>query len=490
MSETRQMYIGGAWAAAASGASFTDYNPATGQAWARVADASRADARRAIEAARDAFSAWSRLAPSLRAGYLLKVADALERRQEELANARVEEGGAWVGFAKFETDYTPGIYRSAAALCYQPLGEVMPSNYGKLSLVVREPLGVVTAISPWNAPLLLSSRGIAVALAMGNTVVLKPSEETPVAGGVMLAQALEEARLPPGVFNLVTCSRDHLAEVGDELIENTAVRCISFTGSTAVGRQIGARAGALLKRACLELGGKDALIILDDADMERALGSASFGSFVHQGQICMSVEKIVLHRKIAAEFTERFVALVRGLKSGDPRQPGNVIGPLINQKQLDKVAAQVDEAVKQGARLLAGGTHRGLYYDATVLADVTRDMSVYRDETFGPVAPLVTVADDDEAVAVANDTDYGLSAGIVTRDEQRGLALARRLQTGIAHINCSSVNDEPWIPFGGVKASGVGRHGGSGSVHSFTETRWITADRGGRPYPSPFMPKK
>jgi acyl-CoA reductase-like NAD-dependent aldehyde dehydrogenase len=490
MSELRQMYIGGSWTGAESGATFADYNPASGEAWAEVADAGRGDARRAIEAAQSAFPAWSRLAPTARAGYLLKVADILERRQKEIAAVRAEEGGAWLGFGMFETGYTPGIWRAAAALCYQALGEVMPSAYGKLSLVVREPLGVVAAISPWNAPLLLSSRGIAVALAMGNTVVLKPSEETPVGGGVVLAQALEEANLPKGVFNLVTCSREHVAEVGDELIENPAVRCISFTGSTAVGKQIGAKAGGLLKRACLELGGKDALIVLDDADMERALGSASFGSFMHQGQICMSVEKIVLHQKIAAEFTERFVELVKGLKSGDPKEPGNVIGPIINRKQLDKIAGQVDDAVRKGAKVLAGGTHRGLYYDATVLAGVTRDMAVYRDETFGPVAPLVTVQNDDEAVAVANDTEYGLSAGIITRDEQRGLAIARRLQTGIAHINCSSVNDEPWIPFGGVKSSGVGRHGGSGSVSSFTETRWITADRGGRPFPPPFMPKK
>jgi aldehyde dehydrogenase (NAD+) len=366
----------------------------------------------------------------------------------------------------------------------------MPSNHGKLSLVVREPLGVVATISPWNAPLLLSSRGIAVALAVGNTVVLKPSEETPVAGGIVLAQAFEEAGLPRGVFNVVTCSRQHVAEVGDELIENPSVRGISFTGSTAIGKQIGAKAGGLLKRACLELGGKDALIVLDDADMDRALSAASFGSFMHQGQICMSVEKIVLHEKIAAEFTERFVALVQGLKTGDPHQPGHVIGPIINQKQLDKIAAQVDDAIKKGAKLLTGGRHHGLFYEATVLSQVTRDMAVYREETFGPVAPLITVRNDEEAIAVANDTEYGLSAGIVTRDEQRGLDIARRLDTGMAHINCSSVNDEPWIPFGGAKNSGLGRHGGSGSVQAFTETRWITSDRGGRPYPPPFMPKK
>jgi vanillin dehydrogenase len=490
MSEPRQMYIDGSWTSAASGASFDDSNPATGEVWAHVADAGRADAKRAIAAAAQAFPAWSRLAPSVRAGYLLKVADILERRQKELAEVRVEEGGAWIGFSMFETGYAPSIYRAAAATCYQPLGEVMPSNHGKLSLVLREPLGVVATISPWNAPLLLSSRGIAVALAVGNTVVLKPSEETPVAGGIVLAQAFEEAGLPRGVFNVVTCSRQHVAEVGDELIENPSVRGISFTGSTAIGKQIGAKAGGLLKRACLELGGKDALIVLDDADMDRALSAASFGSFMHQGQICMSVEKIVLHEKIAAEFTERFVALVQGLKTGDPHQPGHVIGPIINQKQLDKIAAQVEDAVKKGAQLLTGGRHRGLFYEATVLSHVTRDMAVYREETFGPVAPLITVRNDEEAITVANDTEYGLSAGIITRDEQRGLDIARRLDTGMAHINCSSVNDEPWIPFGGAKNSGLGRHGGSGSVQAFTETRWITSDRGGRPYPPPFMPKK
>lgn len=490
MSEARQMYIGGHWTLAASGATFENFNPADGKLWGNVADAGRADARRAIEAARDAFPAWSRLAPAARAAYLLKVADILERRQKEIAAIRVEEGGAWIGFSMFETGYTPGIYRSAAAVCYQPLGEVMPSSYGKLSLVVREPLGVVAAISPWNAPLLLSSRGVAVALAVGNTVVLKPSEETPVAGGVILAQAFEEAGLPKGVFNVVTCSRENVGEVGDELITNPAVRGISFTGSTAVGKQIGAKAGGLLKRCCLELGGKDALIVLDDADMERALSAASFGSFMHQGQICMSVEKILLHEKIAAEFTERFVAHTRGLKSGDPHEPGNVIGPIINQKQLDKIKGQVDDAVKKGAKLLAGGTNRGLFYEATVLSQVTPDMSVFRDETFGPVAPLITVKNDDEAVAMANDTEYGLSAGIITRDEQRGLGLAKRLDTGMAHINCSSVNDEPWIPFGGAKGSGLGRHGGSGSVNAFTETRWITSERGGRAYPPPFMPKR
>lgn len=490
MSEARQMYIDGTFCNAATGATFDDFNPATGEVWAKVADAGREDARRAIEAAHAAFPAWSRLSPIARGKYLTKVAAVLEARAKEIGELLIDEGGGWLGKGAFETGYTPGIYRSAAALTEQVAGEVLPSNYGKVSMAVRQPVGVVSVIAPWNVPLLLGSRGIAFALALGNTVVLKPSEETPVSGGVVLAQAFEEAGVPKGVLNVVTCSRAHVEEVGDELVGNPRVKSISFTGSTAVGRRIGAQAGGLLKKCCLELGGKDALIVLDDADLERAINAAAFGSFFHQGQICMAVEKIVLHEKIAAEFTERFVAHVKTFKTGDPREPGNIIGPIINQRQLDKIALQVNDAVSRGAKVLTGGRHKGLFYEPTVLSHVTRDMAVCREETFGPVAPLLRVASDDEAIEVANDTEYGLSAGIITRDEQRGLAIAQRLETGMAHVNDSSINDEPWVPFGGVKASGLGRHGGKASLEAFTELRWLTLERGGRPYPPPFVLKK
>jgi aldehyde dehydrogenase (NAD+) len=335
--------------------------------------------------------------------------------------------------------------------------------------------------------LLLSARGLAFALAVGNTVVLKPSEETPVSGGLLIAELFAEAQLPPGVFNVVTCPRDTVAEVGDELITNPLVGGISFTGSTAVGRQVASKAGMMLKKACVELGGKDSLIILEDADMELALNAASFGTFMHQGQICMSVEKIIVDESIAGEFTERFVAKVKSFNVGDPREMPNVIGPIINQRQLDKIHGQITDAVDRGAKLLAGGTYEGLFYQPTVLTDVTPDMSVYQEETFGPVAPIITVKGVDEAVAVANDSEYGLSAGIITRDEERGLAVANRLQTGMAHINDSSVNDEPHVPFGGMKNSGIGRHGGKASIETFTELRWLTLERGGRHYPPPFV---
>ncbi len=480
-----KMYIGGEWVSSAG--TFTDYNPATGDVWAEIPNGTREDATKAIEAAAAAQAEWAAMPHPQRAGYLLKAADILEKRQMDFVNALIDEGGAWIGKGMFETGYVPGLFRAAAAAVYQMNGEILPSEHGKVSMVVRQPLGVVTVISPWNFPLLLSTRGFAFALAVGNAVVLKPSEETPVSGGLLIAELFEEAELPPGVFNVVTCSRVNVADLGDELVTNPQVGGISFTGSTAVGRQVAARAGEMLKKACVELGGKDALIILDDADMERALNAATFGSFMHQGQICMSVERIIVDESIVDEFTERFVEKVKTLNVGDPRQMPNVIGPIINQRQLDKIHGQVTEAVEQGAKLMVGGTHEGLFYQPTVLTNIKPEMRIFQEETFGPVAPIVAVKGVDEAVALANDSEYGLSAGIITRDEEKGLAVARRLQTGMAHVNCSSVNDEPHAPFGGVKNSGVGRHGGKASVEAFTESRWLTLERGGRHYPPPFV---
>jgi acyl-CoA reductase-like NAD-dependent aldehyde dehydrogenase len=487
MSGKRDLYINGQWVAAKDKSTFQVYNPSTGEVWANVADAARGDAAAAVAAAAAAQPAWAELPHSERARLLSKVAAVLSARAKEFQETLVDEGGSWIGKTMFETGYSVGVYRAAAAAAYQVTGEILPSDHGKLSLVVREPLGVVSVISPWNFPLILSSRGFATALAVGNTIVLKPSEETPVGGGLLIAEILEEAGLPKGVFNVVTCSRDHVAEVGDELISNPAVRGVSFTGSTAVGSQVAAKAGGLLKKCCVELGGKDALIVLDDADIEHAVNAATFGSFMHQGQICMSVERVIVHEAVAKEFTDKFVANTKKLKVGNPREMANCIGPIINQKQLNKIREQVDDAVAKGAKILCGGKHQGLFFEPTILTNVTRDMKIMRDETFGPVAPVVTVRSVDEAIEVANDSEYGLSAGIITRNEERGLAIARRLHTGMAHINDSSVNDEPHVPFGGVRWSGLGRHGGRQGIDQFTETRWITLERGGRHYPPPFM---
>ncbi len=483
MNNSKNLFINGEWVAAENGKTFVDINPSTGLAWADVADASKRDAAKAVDAAHAAHKAWAAINYKERARLLLKAADVFEARVPEAAQMLAQEGGGWFGKGMFEAGYVPDVLRAAAATLYGDIGQVMPSAYGKVSMVVRQSLGVVTVISPWNFPLLLTMRGVAFALAAGNTIVIKPSEETPVVGGVFFAQCFEEAGFPAGVVNVVTCSRESVVEVGDELVENPKVKAISYTGSTPIGRMIASKAGMLLKKACVELGGKDALVILDDADLDRAVRAATFGSFMHQGQICMSVERIIVDRKIADEFIGKFADRTAQLKVGNTDDKANVIGPIISERQAEKIEQQIREAISQGAVLQTGGTRDGLFIYPTILTDVTTDMSVWRDETFGPVAAVIVVDSEEEAIALANDSVYGLSCGVITRDEERGMRVVNQIDTGMAHINCCSVNDEPHIPFGGTKDSGLGRHGGKWSIETFSETRWITLDRGGRPYP-------
>jgi vanillin dehydrogenase len=478
------MYIGGNWIAGQ--ASFDDINPSDGSLYARIPDGGRAETRMAIAAAQAAFPAWSGLMFQERAHYMLKIADIWEKRAPEFVAAAQAEGGGWFGKGMFEAGYVPEVFRAAAGVLYGSIGEVLPSEHGKFSTAVRYPMGVISVISPWNMPGILTARGFAFPMAAGNTIVLKPSEDTPYAGGLFFAEVLEEAGIPKGVFNVITCSRERVQDMGDEMIENPLVKGISFTGSTPVGRQIAAKAGAHLKKCCVELGGKDSLIVLEDADMDRATSAASFGSFMHQGQICMSVEKVLVQESIYADFLRQFVARASKLKTGDTKDKGNVIGPLINERQVARVKHQIEDALAKGAKAVLGGRVWDRYVEPTILTNVTPDMAVWRDETFGPVAVVLPFKTDAEAIALNNDTEYGLSAGIITRDEERALRMARQLETGMCHVNCSSINDEPHVPFGGSKASGLGRHGGKWSLDTFTETRWITLDRGHRPYPPVF----
>lgn len=479
------MYIGGEWVKTAS--MFDDHNPADGSVWATVADGNVASAQEAIKAAHTGFSKWSQLSYSERSHYLLKVADEIERRRDDLVEALQAEGGGWFGKGMFESGYVAEVFRAAAAMNYNSIGEVLPSDHHKMSMAVRRPMGVISVISPWNFPSLLTSRGFAFPIAAGNCVVLKPSEETPYSGGLFFAEVFDAVGVPEGVLNVVTCSREHVPEVGDQMIEHPLIKGISFTGSTPVGRVIAAKAGAHLKKCCVELGGKDALIVCEDADMDRATQAANFGSFMHQGQICMSVEKILVQEKVFDAFLSGFVERARKLKTGDPSvDKSHVIGPLINDKQAAKVKEQIDDAVAKGATIELGGKVTGRFVEPTIITGVTRDMKLYQEETFGPVVPVIPYREDADAIAIANDTEYGLSSGVITRDEARGLALASALETGMCHINCSSVNDETIIPFGGSKSSGVGRHGGRWSMETFTETRWITLERGGRHFPPVF----
>ena len=476
--------IGGEWRRADR--SFDDLNPSDGTVWARIPDAGASETEDAIRAAQAAFADWSGRPFQERAHAMLRIADAWERRAPDYVAAAQHEGGGWYGKGMFEAGYVAELFRATAGLCYGAIGEVLPSEHGKFSTAVRVPMGVVGVISPWNMPAILTARGIAFPLAAGNTIVLKPSEETPYSGGLLFAEVLEEAGIPDGVFNVVCCSRERVGVVGDELIDNPLVKGISFTGSTAVGRRIAAKCGAHLKKFCVELGGKDSLIVLEDADMERAAAAASFGAFMHQGQICMSVEKVLVQEDIYPEFLRAFTERAGGIRTGNTADRSNVNGPLINDRQAERVASQIADAVAKGAKVEIGGKVNGRFVEPTILTNVNPDMDVWRDETFGPVAAVVPFKTDDEAVSMSNDTEYGLSSGIISADEERALAMSRRLETGMCHVNCSPVNDEPHVPFGGVKASGVGRHGGRWSLETFTETRWITVDRGGRPFPPVF----
>ncbi len=479
------MYVGGRWWPVEK--TFSDINPSDDSEWARVPDVGVAEVRNAIDSAHHAFENWSKLPFNQRAHFMTKIAEIFEKRKMDVVKALRTEAGGWFGKSIFEASYVPEVFCAAAAMNYQSIGEVIPSEFGKLSMAIRRPVGVVSVISPWNFPAILTSRGIAFALAAGNTVVLKPSEETPYCGGLLFAEIFEEAGVPGGVLNVITCSRDNVSVVGEELIEHPLVKGVSFTGSTAVGREIAARAGAHLKKCCVELGGKDALIVCDDADMDRATGAANFGSFMHQGQICMSVEKILVQESIMQEFLERFKDRASRLKVGDPtKELDHIIGPLINDRQVIKVKSQIDDAVAKGGKIVLGGKVEGRYVEPTIITDVTSDMTLYQDETFGPVVSVIPFSTDEEAIAIANDTEYGLSSGVITKDEYRGLEIAQKLETGMCHINCSSVNDEPHAPFGGSKSSGVGRHGGRWATDTFTETRWITLERGGRDFPPGF----
>ncbi|HEY1367582.1 MAG TPA: aldehyde dehydrogenase family protein [Gaiellaceae bacterium] len=481
--ECRQ-FIGGEWVDANGGGTFDDLDPFTGDVVARVASGGREDAQRAVEAAAAAFPAWSQAPPAERQRIFLKAADVLESRQDEVVSWLARETGATFGFAMFQMHFVPGLFRQAAGTAYAPVGQILPSdNPGTFAMGLRRPVGVVGAIAPWNAALILSARSITAPLVLGNTVVLKPSEESPYVGGLLWGEIFAEAGLPAGVLNVVTHGPGEAGPIGDELVENPHVRRINFTGSTATGRKLAEAAGRNLKRVVLELGGYNPLIVLSDADLEYAVNATAFGAFLHQGQICMSARRIIVEKPIADEFVEKLAAKTAGLKAGDPKEPDTIIGPLINERAVSMVKQRVDEAVSKGARVLAGGEAVGSCFQATLLGDVPADSEFAQHETFGPVAAVEVVADADEAVRRANATSYGLAAGILTSDPDRGLALAQQIESGIVHINDQPVGDEPQMPFGGVKDSGWGRFGSSAAVEEFTEHRWITVQSGTHPFP-------
>ena len=456
---------------------------AAGSSASAVAGSNREIARGTATTAELAFPAWS-TAPSLdRARLLEHASELLRERQRDIAALVTEETGGTLGWGMFNVQLGADMlayYATQTDLLAEE--QEIPSHIpGKRAMAVRQPVGVVVGIAPWNAPVILAVRAVAAPLAYGNTVVLKASELCPHTHG-SIVDALWDAGVPSGAINLVRNEPEDAAEVVEELIAHPAVRRISFTGSTRVGRIIAGMAARHLKRVLLELGGNAPLVVLADADLERAVAAATFGSFMHQGQICMSTERIVIDRSVAEDFAERLAGRASSLRVGDPREPDTQIGPLVNEAALKRVAEHVEEAVAKGAKLVTGGESHGLFFPPTVLMDVTPEMRVYSEESFGPVVAIVPVDDVDEAVRVANDTEYGLSAAVFSADVGAAMQIARQLETGICHINDATVNDEPPMPFGGIKHSGWGRFGGKAAIEEFTELRWITIQDTPRQY--------
>ncbi|TQJ91760.1 benzaldehyde dehydrogenase [Streptomyces sp. SLBN-31] len=463
-----------------SGPEYAVTEPATGDTLATVTLAAAEDVGTAAEAARVAQAEWARVPHFVRAGVLRKAGDLFAAHADELREWLVRESGSIAGKADFELHVAAQECYEAAALASRPAGQILPSEAPRLSYTRRVPVGVVGVISPFNAPLILSIRSVAPALALGNAVLLKPDPRTAVCGGLSLAAVFAEAGLPEGLLHVLPGGPD----VGQALVADPQVPVISFTGSTAAGRAVGEAAGRHLKRVHLELGGNSALVVLEDADIDAVISTAAWGSFFHQGQICMTTGRHLVHRSLYEDYVERLAAKADSLAVGDPHREQVHLGPIIDDHQLTKIHGLVEASTSHGAKLAAGGTHERLFYRPTVLAGVDDHTPAYAEEVFGPVAPVRSFATADEAAALAAAGEYGLSLGIVTRDTGRGLDLAERIPTGIVHINDQTVNDEAVAPFGGVAASGTGaRFGGEANLEAFTDIRWTTVRGDVAPYP-------
>ncbi|MFK8402860.1 aldehyde dehydrogenase [Pseudomonas sp. BGr12] len=477
------LLIGGRALPASDGRTFTRLDPLSGTPASVAAAATVDDADAAVAAAAAAFPAWSALGPGERRTRLLEAARLMESRSAEFIAAGARETGAMANWYGFNVHLAAGILREAAGMTTQILGEVIPSDVpGSLSMAMRQPAGVVLGIAPWNAPVILATRALAMALACGNTVVLKASEQCPAVHR-LIGQVLHDAGLGDGVVNVLSNAPADAAVLVERLIANPAVKRVNFTGSTRVGRVIGELCARHLKPALLELGGKAPLLVLDDADLDAAVEAAAFGGYFNQGQICMSTERLIVDRSVADDFVARLAKKAASLRAGHPADPASVLGSLVDGASALRIRGLIDDAVEKGARLLCGGDFEGAVMQPALLDGVTAQMRLYAEESFGPVLSVIRVDGDEEALRVANDSEYGLSAAIFSRDQARALNLARRVESGICHINGPTVHDEAQIPFGGVKASGYGSFGSRAAIDHFTQLRWITLQTAPRHYP-------
>lgn len=481
--KTVSMLIGGKQLQARNGATFERRNPLDGEVASRAPAATVEDAIAAVDAAAEAFSVWSALGPSERRALLMKAAQELEARTDAFAAAMAAETGASALWAGFNLHLAAAGLIEAAALTTQIEGELIPSDVpGSMAMAVRQPAGVVLGIAPWNAPVILAVRAIALPLACGNTVVLKGAEVCPATHGLII-EALQDAGLPPGTVNFVTNAPEDAASVVETMIAHPRVRRVNFTGSTRVGRLIAESCARHLKPSVLELGGKAPLVVLEDADLEAAVNAAVFGAFANSGQICMSTERIVVDELIADAFVDKLVTRALSLPLGDPRHGPVVLGSVVDMSTVERCNALIDDALAKGAKLVCGGKATSTLMPATLIDHVTPAMRIYHDESFGPVKAIVRVRGEEAALLCANDNEYGLSSAVFSRDVARAINFAKRIESGICHINGSTVHDEAQMPFGGIKASGFGRFGGKAGIAEFTDLRWITLQTTPRHYP-------
>ncbi|MGI4818562.1 MAG: aldehyde dehydrogenase family protein [Janthinobacterium lividum] len=483
---TRGLLIDGKEVPSSTKATTDDVSPWTGEVFAKVAAASPADVTAAVDAASRAFPAWAEMLPYERRKIFLRAADIMEARSEDAVATMAAEVGGARPWAAFNVELCIEILREAAAAVTQPRGQVLQTQMpGVSSYAKKVPYGVIAAISPWNAPYILGIRAIAIPLAVGNTVVMKPSEDAPISCGLYLADVLMEAGLPAGVLNVVTNDIKDAGVVVETLIADRRVRLVNFTGSTNVGRIIGTTAAKHLKPAILELGGKNPLVILKDADIDYAVKTAVFGAYMNSGQICMSTDRVIVVRDVAEAFTKAFAEAVKAIPSGDPSDPATFVGPVVNKRAAQRVSALIKDAIDKGATVLAGtgeieGDEQTLIRPV-LLTDITKDMEIYYGEIFGPATVIHVVDSVDEAVELANDTEYGLTGGVISENMTEALSVANRIETGIIHVNDQGIADEPMAPFGGVKSTGYGRFGGDAGVDAFTVTRWFTVQETGKP---------
>ncbi|MYL21721.1 aldehyde dehydrogenase family protein [Halobacillus litoralis] len=476
-----KQYINGQWKNGSSEKFVENINPYTEQSIASIPSANEDDLNEAYDAAVQAQESWMSVLPAQKQTYFDKLLHVVQERKDEIVDWLVKESGSTIVKAEVEYQAAVSIIRESASFPTRMSGTILPSNTpGKENRVYRSPKGVIGIIGPWNFPFHLALRSIAPAVATGNTVVVKPASDAPVTSGLLIADLFEEAGFPEGVINVVV---GRGSEIGDAFVTHPAAKLISFTGSTEVGSHIGELAGKHIKDTALELGGNNAMIVLEDADVEKAVQAAAFGKFLHQGQICMSLNRIIVHESVHDTFVEQFKQKVESLKVGDPSEKDTAVGPLINRDAVERIQEDLQKTLDQGAEVLTGGEADGNVLQPTVLTGVTNEMPIANNEVFGPVASVIQVSSEEEAITVANGSPYGLSGSVFTRDVHRGVEVAKRVETGMIHINDQSVNDEAHVAFGGEKESGLGRFGGEWALDKFTTVKWIGVMNGYREYP-------